>query len=251
MRFDAGVRNVVVGGRPTDGPMQTPSRSRAARYYSLLEMDSDFANVVAIDDTQIVPNRDDQTLFINWGGISIRDQIGPNTDVPYQMQYQAADCRIYLTPNTFNNFTNLWQYAADAIWARPAYCVKGSTGKAPTNTGSGAPSLSVPSGVSYDQHGIVGGSNKTAQNIPLLFGHGPQPDAPVPVNVRPRPRQRGSSVDNPSTLKGTTDTTVVTEPTQQQRIDDTAANCRLFTSERASAQCERRRKRSIMKRSRR
>ncbi|MCJ1306601.1 hypothetical protein MMC25_000244, partial [Agyrium rufum] len=40
-----GVRNVVVGGKPANGPMQTPGGTRGAAYYTDIELNNDFANV--------------------------------------------------------------------------------------------------------------------------------------------------------------------------------------------------------------
>lgn len=99
--------------------------------------------------------------------------------MPLQFTYEAADCRIFLTPNTFNNFTNLWHYAADAIWTSPGLCVQGSTGFATSGSSSGhpAPSLVPLDGVTYSDIGIPTFSSAGAANIPFLMANGPLPDA--------------------------------------------------------------------------
>ncbi|KAK6393092.1 hypothetical protein LTR65_002783 [Meristemomyces frigidus] len=110
MHHDGGVRNVVIGGRPSKGPMQTPSGSRGARFYDLVELDADIQNAVSILDTtvsQLPEQSSDQDLYIYDGGVSLRAQVRQGQSIPLAMQHQAADCRIFLTPATFNNFTNL------------------------------------------------------------------------------------------------------------------------------------------------
>ncbi|KAK5117002.1 hypothetical protein LTR62_006723 [Meristemomyces frigidus] len=109
MNHDAGVRNVVLGGRPQYGPMQTPSGSRIAYDYTLYEMDADFANAQYIDAaikngtsgvSQV--NRTNQDVFVYDGGVSLCAQVREGDTTPLAMQYLAADCRIFLTPATFN-----------------------------------------------------------------------------------------------------------------------------------------------------
>ena len=46
-----------------------------------------------------------------------------NSNIPLQFTYEPIDCRIFYATSTYNNFTALWQYAADAIWKTPSLCV--------------------------------------------------------------------------------------------------------------------------------
>ena len=121
MHWDAGVKNVVIGGRPSYGSMQTPSGSRAARYYDVAELDDDILNAFSVDadgnaiDDGILPNRTNQDVYIYDAGVSLPNQVRQGETTPLQMQYEAADCRIFYTPLTFNNFTNLWKHAAEAM----------------------------------------------------------------------------------------------------------------------------------------
>ena len=67
-------------------------------------------------------------FHITTASVNLRDQVR-HTDTsatPLQFLYEAADCRIFLVPETWYNYTNLWKYAADAIWQNPALCTKGS-----------------------------------------------------------------------------------------------------------------------------
>ena len=141
MHFEAGVRVVVAGGRPTTGPMQAPSGSRGARLYSTTTLDTNIAYVQEIlqaennPQSDFLPNRTDAlTLYVTYASINLRDQVRRNETVPLQFAYEAADCRIFYTPQTVYNMTALWQYAADAIWTTPGNCVQDSTGFATTGT---------------------------------------------------------------------------------------------------------------------
>lgn len=73
-------------------------------------------------------------MTINYAQINLRDQIRKGNTVPVQFIYEAANCRIFYTPQTFYNYTNLWKFAAEAIWTNSSLCVKNSTGYATTNT---------------------------------------------------------------------------------------------------------------------
>jgi hypothetical protein len=73
-------------------------------------------------------------MIINYAQINLRDQIRKGETIPLQFTYEAANCRIFYTPQTFYNYTALWKYAADAIWSNSTkFCVKNSTGFATTN----------------------------------------------------------------------------------------------------------------------
>ncbi|MCJ1233227.1 hypothetical protein MMC14_001182 [Varicellaria rhodocarpa] len=89
-----------------------------------------------------LPNRDVEFLIYDTS-INLRDQIRQGEDFPLQFAYEAADCRIFYTAQTFNNYTNLWSYAANAIWVDPTLCFQNSTNKPSSNTNDKTgPSLS-------------------------------------------------------------------------------------------------------------
>lgn len=192
MHWDAGVKNVVVGGRPSYGPMQTPSGSRGARFYDLGELDNDIANVVAINTLEglpadpRIPDRGDQTIYVLDAGVSLRAQVREGETVPLQMQFEAADCRIFYTPSTFNNFTNLWIYAADAWWTNQNLCVRDSIGYATgkNTTPKPAPSAVPLAAVSYSDVGIPNLHHPDAA-IDFLVSDLPLPDGSGPNEVRP------------------------------------------------------------------
>ncbi|KAI9692521.1 MAG: hypothetical protein M1822_006752 [Bathelium mastoideum] len=207
MHYDAGVYNVVVGGRPSYGPMQTPSGSRGARFYDLSELDVDIQNAIAINDneTSSLPNRTDQDYYIYDGGISLRAQIRKNETIPLALQFEAADCRIFYTPETFNNFTNLWSYAADAIWTSPQYCVQGSTGFATSGTNSSTtprnppPAASPLASVNYTAIGIPY-LNTSNEDIPFLVYDGPVPDGNPEYTATTRPNLKTTQYYGPNAI---------------------------------------------------
>ncbi|KAF7956395.1 hypothetical protein EAE96_003736 [Botrytis aclada] len=142
-RHEAGVRVVVVGGTPTTGPMQAPAGSRGARDYdtSTLDANIDFTQKLlqnqSSTDATFLPNRTEQlSVFVYFADINLRDQVREDEEIPLQFAYEAADCRIYYTPQTVYNYTNLWQYAADAIWKNSSLCVQDSTGYSSTSQNS-------------------------------------------------------------------------------------------------------------------
>jgi hypothetical protein len=172
--------------------MQTPSGSRAARYYSVTELDNDISNTLAVQTEGhpiapgVIPNRTNQDVYVYDAGISLRNQVREGETTPLQMQFEAADCRIFYTPLTFNNFTNLWKHAADAIWKNPQLCVQGSTGfaKAKGNTPKPAPAQSPLPGVNYSNTGIPA-FRQSGEEIRLHVSDQPLPDG-IGNSVRPQ-----------------------------------------------------------------
>jgi Peptidase family S41 len=143
MHHEAGVRVVVVGGRPTAGPMQGASGSRGAILYpvDILDANIDFAQQLLNStdppspDTYFLPNRTEENdVYITFASINLRDQIRVGGQTPLQFAYDAADCRLWYTPQTVYNYSALWNSAADAIWNKPSLCIAGSTGFATTGT---------------------------------------------------------------------------------------------------------------------
>ena len=128
MHHEAGVRTVVVGGRPSPGPMQASGGTRGAAIYNARRLDRDISAAQNIDRSTRGQFPDRQhDFFITGLTINLRDQIRSGADeaspIPLQFQYEAADCRIFYTPKTWYNYTNLWTYAANAIWSDPGLCI--------------------------------------------------------------------------------------------------------------------------------
>lgn len=165
MSHQAGVRTVVVGGRPEPGPMQATSGSRGASVYSAQDLDEDIA--VSLDRVPrgTFPTLNNETqqrdsgMFLITANFNLRDQVRSATDSgpPLQFRYEAADCRLYWTLENALNMTKLWYDAAGAMWGLGlnASCVSGSIGyashgvnatttfAAPENKATHVPSLPV------------------------------------------------------------------------------------------------------------
>ncbi|MCJ1321598.1 hypothetical protein MMC15_006943 [Xylographa vitiligo] len=136
MHYEASVRTVVVGGRPSIGPMQALAGARGARDYEADYLDTDIYYVSYFNSTaaSILPDRSLE-FVLDIANFNLQDQIRRGQNFPLQFAYEAANCRIFLTNLTFLDFGALWQYAADATWKNPGLCVKDSTNH-PSSTGS-------------------------------------------------------------------------------------------------------------------
>ncbi|KAK8123150.1 peptidase s41 family protein, partial [Apiospora sp. TS-2023a] len=159
MMTQAGVRTVVVGGRPELGPMQAASGTRAAAMYTAAALDDDFHNATDIlavngdyrssnDSLALLSGPRDTGMWVNSAGFSIRDQVRSADDPePLQLKYQPADCRIYWTLDNVVNFTRLWSDAAAATWDDPGRCVSGSTS---SRLFEAAPPKPIVPGIDFD-----------------------------------------------------------------------------------------------------
>ncbi|KAJ5744590.1 hypothetical protein N7533_009460 [Penicillium manginii] len=130
MRHEANVKTVVVGGRPDYTPMQAPSGTRGAASYDIERMDYDITAALSIGDSvaEQFPTEREHAFFIAGASVNLRDQIlrNDNSKTPLQFKFERADCRIFYTPDTWYNFTNLWNYAAKAAWKNSTLCIEKS-----------------------------------------------------------------------------------------------------------------------------
>ncbi|KAL1642032.1 hypothetical protein SLS58_005620 [Diplodia intermedia] len=129
MKTQAGVRTVVMGGRPEPGPMQYASGSRGARAYSAALLDDDIriANPMNDNSTDALPQVRDSGIYTLYAGFNLRDQIRENETVPLQFLYEPAHCRLYYTMDNIYNMSRLWRDTATATWHNSSMCVEGST----------------------------------------------------------------------------------------------------------------------------
>lgn len=143
------------------------SLSRGAAAYDVqdtLDADIALAQLLLEEDNQpsdFLPNRTTEGpgMSILYAQINIRDQIRKGDTIPVQFTYEAANCRIFYTPQTFYNYAALWKYAADAIWSNPALCVKNSTGYAVNGSDTtGPPTELLPHQVQQHQKSSWGPS---------------------------------------------------------------------------------------------
>ncbi|OJI98794.1 hypothetical protein ASPVEDRAFT_147979 [Aspergillus versicolor CBS 583.65] len=130
MHHEAHVRTIAVGGRPDYTPMQAPAGTRGAASYNVRQMDLDIYNALLINN-ETSPFLPDRTLdfYLYSASVNLRDQIRRDdpSNTPLQFKYEAADCRIFFTPKTWYNYTNLWNYAAEAAWHNPELCIAKAT----------------------------------------------------------------------------------------------------------------------------
>ena len=177
MHHEAGVRTIVVGGRPNIGAMQAVAGTRGALAYSSDDIDNDIYQATTFNssvakDLPLSHVAESLQFWLTHAGINLRDQIrkGETENFPQQFAYEAADCRIYWTYSTFNNFRNLWQYAADATWTNPDLCVKysrnyhSSVGTDTVGPNASQKSLwsSVGSALPKNAGGTMGSSHRNA-----------------------------------------------------------------------------------------
>ncbi|KAH7123676.1 hypothetical protein B0J11DRAFT_318649 [Dendryphion nanum] len=132
MMAQTGVRTVVAGGSPSSGPMQAVSGNRGASVYSTSALDSDIAfsreETQYEEDFVLLPEVRESGIYVEAASVNLRDQVRPNSSLPLQFSYEAADCRIWYTLKNVYNFTQLWHDVSTAAFVDPSLCVEGSTG---------------------------------------------------------------------------------------------------------------------------
>ena len=144
-----------MGGIPSAGPMQAVSGSRGSQTYSLGTI-LETANIGRqyfpdSPETQNLPKIDaaPRISVHKTGSLNIKNMVRRGSDVPLQFAYEAADCRLWYTPEMMTNYSVLWTTAAKAILDDPSLCVQGSTNHstaAPNVTSLDAPDSSSTSG---------------------------------------------------------------------------------------------------------
>jgi len=147
----AGVKAVTVGGRPENRPIQTVTGSKGGEVIPLITFPG-YAGLImnvssAVGLSSIKSN--DATLsslakatqlFTRVGDSSSRvqsqDQIrkGDKTATPLQFIYEASDCKIFYTAETYFDPDLAWKQAWDAH-SDDSKCVQGSTKHASSISG--------------------------------------------------------------------------------------------------------------------
>ena len=127
--------------------------------------------ILSATTNDLLPNRTVDT-WIEFLSVNLRDQIRREdfeTDgTPVQFLYDAANCRIFYTVDTWSNYSQLWRYAVRAIDDPFSLCVKGSTSFAYTSvTGLTAtpPPPSSPMS-NYNASPTYGTSNQFTNFLP-------------------------------------------------------------------------------------
>ncbi|KAL7796134.1 hypothetical protein V8C37DRAFT_414417 [Trichoderma ceciliae] len=145
-----GVRVVAVGGRPQAGPMQGIGGVKGAQTLTLDTISGfyDAANELvknATDAKQPLFTDEEFSKFqsaipvpfaelpikLDGGQVNFRNAFSPfNDDLPTQFIYQAADCRLFYTPQTLTKPETLWVNTANAIWGDGACVFRNAPRKA-------------------------------------------------------------------------------------------------------------------------
>lgn len=138
MRQQAGVKTIALGGRPNTDIIQAVGGIKGTNDYPYdyiiesIEEVFEFGNATqqeawnatALGDyTQLPLYRSPSTPVVN-----ARDGIrqGDLTETPLQFRYEAADCRIFYTPEMVIDETAVWKTVADTVWNGIDACVAGS-----------------------------------------------------------------------------------------------------------------------------
>jgi hypothetical protein len=135
MRTQAGVKSIVMGGRPKPGQIKGVGGIKGAEtlgwpdIYSIAQEARKTANeaqVAILDRLSPIPSRRTSTAALN-----VRDNILPdnvNDGLPAQFVVEESDCRLYYTTPMVTDVTAMWKAAADVAFKGKA-CAAGSLPK--------------------------------------------------------------------------------------------------------------------------
>ncbi|KAL0929818.1 peptidase s41 family protein [Colletotrichum truncatum] len=176
----AGVKAVTVGGRPQNKPIQTITGSKGGEVIPLINFVKVAFNVLNVsstigltsvksDDDSITAVADVPNVAIRVGDSSSRaqsqDQVrkGDRTATPLQYIYEAADCRIFYTAESYAKPVEAWKQ----VWSAHldnSKCVEGSTGHKSSISGGYKPYGSTQLNSEDEPPGSGSDSGKNAAN---------------------------------------------------------------------------------------
>jgi hypothetical protein len=145
MKNVAGVKSVVVGGRPNETPMQVVGGTKGGEVIPLQTVVAAGAQIINATDSIGATSLDGSVIndLANVTQVLVRtaaapdssriqtqDQIrkGDKSGTPLQYIYEAADCRIWNTAATLFDPNEAWKATWVAAWGNKDTCVTGSTG---------------------------------------------------------------------------------------------------------------------------
>lgn len=183
----AGVKAVTVGGLPENKPIQTVTGSKGGEVialnnfpmfaYQILNISSQLDLASVKDDDVTLANLANVSQIIVRVGddntrVQSQDQIrkGDKTATPLQFIYEASDCKIFYTADTFADPDAAWKQAWDAF-QDDSKCVEGSTGHKSSISGGykpyGSGELKAEDQPARPAAGNDGGGNNssTATNV--------------------------------------------------------------------------------------
>ncbi|KAF6828647.1 hypothetical protein CPLU01_08416 [Colletotrichum plurivorum] len=168
LRNIAGVKTVTVGGRPENGPIQAVTGTRGGHIVEISELaeisrialgiSSDYElQSVAPDDEVLWRAANASTVTKRAGGglwVQMVDKLrkGDETRTPLQFTYEAADCRIFYTAESWADPVEAWKQAWTAH-TDYSKCVEGSTGHKSSISGGSKPHGPGPFSYEEEQSG--------------------------------------------------------------------------------------------------
>ncbi|KAJ4294498.1 hypothetical protein N0V90_008189 [Kalmusia sp. IMI 367209] len=144
LKNNGGIRSVTVGGRPIAGPIQVVSGTKGGEVIPIMygiEDAEHMRNMSRTFDLKSYPAGEatldeligTEQLQKRAGNAQTRLQVqlemrkGDKTSTPLQYTYEAADCRIFYTHESFADPDTAWKQVWDAF-VDTSKCVAGSTG---------------------------------------------------------------------------------------------------------------------------
>ncbi|KAK7219303.1 hypothetical protein V2G26_007306 [Clonostachys chloroleuca] len=148
MKNDAGVKSVVVGGIPQNGPMQGVCGTRGSNVLKWSDYDlatgairqnisSSEDKIAAVlkglgvttdDITELPAPISSAPWKIGDGRVNALDEINLSSrEIPRQFVYEAANCRLFYTADMIRDITQLWRAAGSFANGNTSVCVPGST----------------------------------------------------------------------------------------------------------------------------
>ncbi|KAG0650397.1 Peptidase S41 family ustP [Hyphodiscus hymeniophilus] len=151
MTRQAGVKTILVGGRPRNAPAQAIGGTKGSEVYSLAQL-ADISQSLLIlglvpDSLLDLANETFPGLVnlplgspsdLDSYTLNLRDNIpvGDDSQTPLQFVFEPADCRIFYTADTASQPHKLWEYAADVAW-KGKKCAWGGVKTPPVSSSNG------------------------------------------------------------------------------------------------------------------
>ncbi|KAF3479880.1 peptidase S41 family protein [Arthroderma uncinatum] len=140
-----GVKSIVTGGRPRDGPVQAVGGVKGSQVLTYLQV----YNAVSVLYRKYLSPREQAELAGTsigemvrtgeyvlartkrdglGGRVNFRNAVRPDdeTRTPRQFVNEPADCRIWMTPNMLFDLNDVWNAAHDVAWGNSS-CTSGSS----------------------------------------------------------------------------------------------------------------------------
>jgi hypothetical protein len=117
-----GVRTVAVGGRPIAKPMQAVGQVKGGPilYHSALPAIANRSN------TEPPIRATSRGAGLSFNALNITPLNSLEDSIPLQLQYEAANCKLFYTWEMTRDMTALWEAVASVTWGK-GKCVPGST----------------------------------------------------------------------------------------------------------------------------